>query len=61
MNARLVTVNDLYAFDPNTVVAIDPFIDIIGRQFKQPKEGLGNDNIPVAHMRRTIARPDQPL
>src|ERR1700730_879937 len=61
MEARLVTVNDLYAFDPNTVVTIDPFIEIIGRHFKQPKEGLGNDNSPVAHMWRTIIRPDQPL
>jgi hypothetical protein len=61
MDARLVTVNDLYAFDPNAVVSIDPFMDIIGRHFKQPKEGLGNDGSPVAHMWRTIARPDQPL
>ena len=61
MEARLVTVNDLYAFDPNVVVTIDPFIEIIGRHFKQPKEGLGNDSSPVAHMWRTIARPDQPL
>ena len=61
MEPRLVTVNDLYAFDPNAVVSIDPFLDIIGRHFKQPKEGLGNDNSPVAHMWRTIANPDQPL
>jgi hypothetical protein len=61
MDARLVTVNDLYAFDPKAVVSIDPFVDIIGRLFKQPKEGLGNDGGPVAHMWRTIARPDQPL
>jgi hypothetical protein len=61
MDARLVTVNDLYAFDPNAVVSIEPFRDIIGRHFKQPKEGLGNDGSPVAHMWRTIARPDQPL
>lgn len=58
---RQVTVNDLYAFDPNAKVSIDPFIDIIGRHFKQPKEGLGNDNSPVAHMWRSIARPDSPL
>jgi len=58
---RLVTVNDLYAFDPNAVVTIDPFIDIVGRQFKQPKEGLGFDNSPVAHMWRTISTPDNPL
>jgi hypothetical protein len=61
MEPRLVTVNDLYAFDQNAVVSLDPFIDIIGRNFKQPKEGLGNDNSPVAHMWRTIANPDAPL
>ena len=58
---RLVTVNDLYAFDPNAKVTIEPFVDIIGRHFRQPKEGLGNDNSPVAHMWRSIARPDAPL
>ena len=61
MEPRLVTVNDLYAFDPNAVVSIEPFIDIIGRQFKQPKEGLGHDNSPTAHMWRTMANPDAPL
>ena len=61
LEPRLVTVNDLYAFDPKAKVSLDPFIDIIGRHFKQPKEGLGNDNSPVAHMWRTIARPDSPL
>jgi hypothetical protein len=61
LEPRLVTVNDLYAFDPKAKVSIDPFVDIIGRHFKQPKEGLGNDNSPVAHMWRTIARPDSPL
>jgi len=61
MEPRLVTVNDLYAFDSNAVVSIDPFVDIIGRHFKQPKEGLGHDNSPVAHMWRTIANPDAPL
>jgi len=61
MEPRLVTVNDLYAFDPKAVVTIDPFREIIGRHFKQPKEGLGFDNSPVAHMWRTIANPDSPL
>jgi hypothetical protein len=61
MEARLITVNDLYSFDPNAKVSIEPFIEIIGRHFKQPKEGLGHDNSPVAHMWRTIANPDQPL
>ena len=59
--ARMVTVNDLYAFDPNAKVDLDRFIDIIGRHFKQPKEGLGYDNSPVAHMWRSIERPDAPL
>ena len=61
MEPRMVTVNDLYSFDPKAVVTVDPFIDIIGRHFKQPKEGLGNDNSPVAHMWRTLANPDNPL
>jgi hypothetical protein len=58
---REVTVSDLYAFDPDAVVTIDPFVDIVGRHFKQPKEGLGNDGRDVAHMWRTIATPDAPL
>lgn len=58
---RLVTVNDLYSFDSTSKVSIEPFIDIIGRQFKQPKEGLGYDNSPTAHMWRTIMFPDRPL
>lgn len=58
---RQVTVNDLYSFDPNSKVSIEPFIDIIGRNFKQPKEGLGWDNSGTAHMFRTIMFPDRPL
>jgi hypothetical protein len=61
MAARLVTVNDLYSFDPNHVVDPMKFADIIGRHFKQPKEGLGFDSSPSAHMWRTIATPDTPL
>jgi len=61
MEARMITVHDLYAFDPNMKVSIDPFIDIIGRHFKQPKEGLGYDNSPVAHMWRTLIFPGSPL
>jgi len=58
---RLVTVNDLYAFDPNAKVSIEPFIDIIGRHFKQPEEGLGWDNSSSAHMWRTMINPDRRL
>jgi hypothetical protein len=61
MEPRLVTVNDLYAFEAGVVVTLDPFLDIIGRHFKQPKEGLGNDDSPVAHMWRAISNPDSPL
>jgi len=53
--------NDLYSFDPNVQVEIDEFTDVIGRHFKQPKEGLGNDNTPVSHMWRSMAIPDAPL
>ena len=61
MEARMITVHDLYAFDPNMKVSLDPFIDIIGRNFKQPKERLGFDNSPVAHMWRSMIYPDNPL
>jgi len=61
-DARMVTVNDLYAFDASAgVINLEQFADIIGRRFKQPKEGLGYDNSPVAHMWRSIERPDAPL
>lgn len=58
---REVTVSDLYAFDPDAVVSMDRFVDIIGRHFKQPQEGLGNDGSSVAHMWRTLVNPDAPL
>ena len=61
MEARMITVHDLYAFDPTMKVSLDPFIDVIGRHFKQPKEGLGFDNSPVAHMWRSLIYPDNPL
>ena len=61
MDARLVTTNDFYAFDPNVEVSVDEFTDIIGRHFKQPKEGLGRDNTPATHMWRTMINPDAPL
>jgi hypothetical protein len=61
MDARLVTMNDLYAFDPNAEISIDEFEDVIGRHFRQPAEGLGFDGAPVGHMWRTIINPDAPL
>jgi hypothetical protein len=49
MTARMITVHDIYSFDPNAVVSWEPFIDIVGRNFRQPDEGLGFDNSPVSH------------
>jgi hypothetical protein len=57
MTARLVTMNDIYSFDPNAKVNLDDFVDIIGRNFRQPKEGLGFDSSPSAHMWRTLMWP----
>jgi hypothetical protein len=61
MTARMITVHDLYSFDPSVVVTWEPFEDIIGRHFKQPEEGLGFDNSPNAYMWRTIRRPTKYL
>jgi len=61
MEARLVTVHDLYAFDPDVKVALDPFVDIVAKHFRQPEEGLGFDGSPVAHMWRSVMYPDHPL
>ena len=61
LEPRMVTVNDLYAFEPGVNPQLEQFTDFIGRHFKQPKEGLGYDNSPVAHMWRSIARADAPL
>ena len=57
MSSRLICVNDIYSFDPNAKVNLDDFVDIIGRHFQQPKEGLGFDNSPSAHMWRTLNWP----
>ena len=53
--------NDDYSFDPDANLTIEPFIDIIGRHFLQPAEGLGHDNSATAFMWRTIANPHRPL
>jgi hypothetical protein len=61
MAARLVTINDLYAFDPNVQVELAEFTDVVGRHFRQPEEGLGFDQSPSAHMWRTINWPTRYL
>ena len=57
MTARMITVHDIYSFEPDVVVDLEDFTDVIGRNFKQPEEGLGFDDSPVAHMWRTLIRP----
>lgn len=61
MTARQICMNDLYAFDPDVHVEWEEFEDILGRGFKQPREGLGNDNTSASHMWRTLRRPSNAL
>ncbi|MFD7736349.1 HD domain-containing protein [Kitasatospora phosalacinea] len=60
MTARLITINDIYsfAFDPDEPTDISEFEDELGRCFRQPREGLGFDGSPVAHMWRTMIWPN---
>jgi hypothetical protein len=57
MTSRMITLHDIYSFDPNAVVALEAFEDIVARNFRQPEEGLGFDASPSAHMWRTINQP----
>jgi len=54
-------VNDLYSFDTSIRVELEEFTDVVGRNFKQPKEGLGFDASPSAHMWRTMIWPTKYL
>ena len=58
MTSRLITVNDIYSFDPGVTVDFGEFEDVVGRNFRQPEEGLGFDGSPVAHMWRTMIWPN---
>jgi hypothetical protein len=58
MSARLVTLYDIYFFEDDTTPNIAPLVDIIGRNFRQPVEGLGFDGSPTAHMWRTMIWPN---
>jgi hypothetical protein len=57
MSGRQITVHDIYSFDPNVHVELEEFTDVIGRNFRQPEQGLGFDNSPVAQMWRAMIRP----
>lgn len=61
MAARQITLHDDYSFDRDTPIDLAPFLDIIGRHFRQPAEGLGLDNTAVTHMWRTLIDPNRPL
>jgi hypothetical protein len=56
-SALMICKNDLYAFDPDVMVGWEDFEDILGRHFREPTEGLGNDNTSSSHMWRTLRRP----
>ena len=58
MTSRLITINDIYSFDPDVAVDFDEFEDVVGRNFRQPAAGLGFDGSPVAHMWRTMIWPN---
>ncbi|MDQ2640346.1 MAG: hypothetical protein M3Y79_07190 [Pseudomonadota bacterium] len=58
MTSRLITIYDIYSFQDGVEVDPDIFTDIIGRHFREPEEGLGFDNSPVAHMWRTMIWPN---
>ncbi len=58
MTGRIVTLNDIYSFDDTVMIDPGEFEDLIGRHFRQPEEGLGFDNSPVAHMWRTMIWPN---
>jgi hypothetical protein len=39
MTSRLITINDIYSFDPDAVVDYDEFEDVVGRTSGNPKRG----------------------
>lgn len=58
MTGRLITIYDIYSFEDGPPIDPEIFTDIIGRNFKEPEEGLGFDGSPVAHMWRTMIWPN---
>jgi hypothetical protein len=58
MTSRLITIYDMYTFQEGWSVDPEMFTDLIGRHFKEPKEGLGFDGSATAHMWRTMIWPN---
>jgi hypothetical protein len=61
MSSRLITLYDIYFFEKSDPIDPEIFTDVIGRHFREPKEGLGFDGSPVAHMWRTMIWPNNAL
>jgi hypothetical protein len=61
MSARLITLYDIYFFEKAAPIDPDFFEEIVGRNFRQPAEGLGFDGSKVAHMWRTAIWPNNAL
>jgi hypothetical protein len=61
MSARLITLYDIYFFEKAAPIDPNFFEDIVGRNFRQPREGLGFDGSKVAHMWRTAIWPNNAL
>jgi hypothetical protein len=61
MTSRLVTLYDIYFFEKSEPIDPEIFTDLIGRHFREPKEGLGFDGSRVAHMWRTAIWPNNAL
>ena len=57
MTSRIITINDVYSFEEGVAIDCSEFEEVVARNFRQPKEGLGFDNSPVAHMWRTMIWP----
>jgi hypothetical protein len=58
MTSRLVTLYDIYFFEDEKPISAEPLVDVIGRNFRAPAEGLGFDGSPTAHMWRTMIWPN---
>jgi len=58
MTGRLITLYDIYSFEDGVTIDPEIFAGIIARNIKEPAEGFGFDNSPVAHMWRTMIWPN---
>ncbi len=51
----MITVHDIYSFDPNVKVELEEFTDVIGRNFRQPQ---GRPRLRQQPGRAYVARDD---